>query len=192
MRRCVPIPRLHRRDQRPPHRRAHRPAGRGTRRAHRRRGGWTRSVERRGCNRYAADGSLLATVQLPVERPTSCAFGGPGRDTLFVTSARTDLDDDELGRQPLAAGCSRSTDWVSVACPACHIAAGHRSHLAGSAIPETVPLELSCQVRPSGKVVVDLSQRPERDPPGTTRPGVTTPRDRPARIGARRSSCRAR
>lgn len=53
-------------------------------------------------NRYAADGSLLATVQLPVERPTSCAFGGPGRDTLFVTSARTDLDDDALGRQPLA------------------------------------------------------------------------------------------
>ena len=53
-------------------------------------------------SRYAADGSLLATVQLPVERPTSCAFGGPGRDTLFVTSARTDLDDDKLGRQPLA------------------------------------------------------------------------------------------
>jgi sugar lactone lactonase YvrE len=53
-------------------------------------------------NRYAADGSLLATVRLPVERPTSCAFGGPGRDTLFVTSARTDLDDDALGRQPLA------------------------------------------------------------------------------------------
>ncbi len=53
-------------------------------------------------NRYAADGSLLATVQLPVERPTSCAFGGPGRDTLFVTSARTNLDDDALGRQPLA------------------------------------------------------------------------------------------
>ena len=51
-------------------------------------------------NRYAPDGSLLATVQLPVERPTSCAFGGPGRDTLFVTSARTDLDDDALARQP--------------------------------------------------------------------------------------------
>src|SRR5262249_56778851 len=53
-------------------------------------------------NRYAADGSLLATVRLPVERPTSCAFGGPDRDRLFVTSARTDLDDDALGRQPLA------------------------------------------------------------------------------------------
>jgi sugar lactone lactonase YvrE len=52
--------------------------------------------------RYAPDGSLLATVRLPVERPTSCAFGGPGLDTLFVTSARTDLDDDALARQPHA------------------------------------------------------------------------------------------
>jgi sugar lactone lactonase YvrE len=53
-------------------------------------------------HRYAPDGSLLARVQLPVQRPTSCAFGGPGRDTLFVTSARTDLDDDALARQPHA------------------------------------------------------------------------------------------
>ena len=53
-------------------------------------------------SRYAPDGSLLATVRLPVERPTSCAFGGPGLDTLFVTSARTDLDDDALARQPHA------------------------------------------------------------------------------------------
>jgi sugar lactone lactonase YvrE len=53
-------------------------------------------------HRYAPDGSLLASVQLPVQRPTSCAFGGPGRDTLFVTSARTELDDDALARQPHA------------------------------------------------------------------------------------------
>ena len=39
-------------------------------------------------NRYAPDGSLLASVELPVERPTSCAFGGPDRATLFITTAR--------------------------------------------------------------------------------------------------------
>ena len=53
-------------------------------------------------HRYAPDGSLLASVRLPVQRPTSCAFGGPGRDTLFVTSARTGLDDDALAGQPHA------------------------------------------------------------------------------------------
>jgi sugar lactone lactonase YvrE len=51
---------------------------------------------------YAPDGSLLASVRLPVQRPTLCAFGGPRRDTLFVTTARTDLDDHALTRQPHA------------------------------------------------------------------------------------------
>jgi sugar lactone lactonase YvrE len=51
-------------------------------------------------NRYATDGSLLSTVSLPVARPTSCAFGGPDMETLFVTSARVGLDEDELARQP--------------------------------------------------------------------------------------------
>ena len=51
-------------------------------------------------NRYAPDGSLIASLELPVERPTSCAFGGPDRATLFVTTAREGLDDDALARQP--------------------------------------------------------------------------------------------
>ncbi len=50
--------------------------------------------------RYGPDGSLLATVPVPVERPTSCAFGGPDRTTLFVTTARADLDEAALARQP--------------------------------------------------------------------------------------------
>ncbi len=51
-------------------------------------------------NRYASDGSLLISVRLPVERPTSCAFGGPELETLFVTTAREGLDEDALARQP--------------------------------------------------------------------------------------------
>ena len=50
--------------------------------------------------RYAPDGSVLATVRLPVDRPTSCAFGGPDRATLFVTTARAGLDEVALARQP--------------------------------------------------------------------------------------------
>jgi sugar lactone lactonase YvrE len=52
--------------------------------------------------RYAADGSSLATVPLPVDRPTSCAFGGRELASLFVTSARAGLDAIALARQPEA------------------------------------------------------------------------------------------
>lgn len=50
--------------------------------------------------RYSPEGSLLSTVPVPVDRPTSCAFGGPGLTTLFITTARHGLDDTDLARQP--------------------------------------------------------------------------------------------
>ena len=37
--------------------------------------------------RYAPDGRLERTVEMPVKRPTSCIFGGPDLDLLFITSA---------------------------------------------------------------------------------------------------------
>jgi sugar lactone lactonase YvrE len=56
-------------------------------------GGWA-------VNRYAPDGSLRATVHLPVAQATSCAFGGRDRGTLFVTTGRERLDEGALERQP--------------------------------------------------------------------------------------------
>ncbi len=50
--------------------------------------------------RYRADGSLLTTVTVPVDRPTSCAFGGSDLTTLFFTTARDGLGASELARQP--------------------------------------------------------------------------------------------
>jgi sugar lactone lactonase YvrE len=50
--------------------------------------------------RYAPDGSLLASLRLPVTKPTSCAFGGPDLATLFVTTAREGLDDAAHALQP--------------------------------------------------------------------------------------------
>lgn len=38
--------------------------------------------------RYAPDGQLLRTLDLPVPYPTCPAFGGPSLDTLFITSIR--------------------------------------------------------------------------------------------------------
>ena len=52
--------------------------------------------------RYRPDGGLLTTVSMPVDRPTSCAFGGLDRSTLFVTTARHGSDDAALSRQPHA------------------------------------------------------------------------------------------
>jgi sugar lactone lactonase YvrE len=49
---------------------------------------------------YDPKGSLLVVVPLPVDRPTSCAFGGPDLATLFVTTARHGLDETALARQP--------------------------------------------------------------------------------------------
>lgn len=54
--------------------------------------------------RLSAAGDILAEIAMPVQRPTSCTFGGAGLDTLFITSARIGLDAEALARQPLAGG----------------------------------------------------------------------------------------
>ena len=45
-------------------------------------------------------GALLATVTVPVQQVTSCAFGGPKLDRLFITTARRGTETTE----PLAGG----------------------------------------------------------------------------------------
>jgi sugar lactone lactonase YvrE len=49
-------------------------------------------------------GQLLDTVRLPARRVTSCVFGGPHLDQLFITTARHGLDQATLDQQPLAGG----------------------------------------------------------------------------------------
>lgn len=68
--------------------------------------------------RYHSDGSLLATIPLPVDRPTSCAFGGTDGGTLFITTARDGLDDTMLARQPDAGRLLR-LDSPGVTGPPC-------------------------------------------------------------------------
>ncbi len=47
-------------------------------------------------------GMLLETHRLPVSQITSCTFGGPHLDTLYITSARVELSAEQLKREPLA------------------------------------------------------------------------------------------
>jgi sugar lactone lactonase YvrE len=76
--------------------------------------------------RYDPEGLLLATVSLPVDRPTSCAFGGPHASTLFITTARQGLDAAALARQP-DAGRVFCVDGLGVTGPPCAIYRGTTS-----------------------------------------------------------------
>jgi sugar lactone lactonase YvrE len=58
-------------------------------------GGWA-------VHRYTPDGKLDRSVPLPVARVSSCAFGGPGLDDLYITTARVGLTPAELRQQPEA------------------------------------------------------------------------------------------
>lgn len=62
--------------------------------------------------RYDPAGRHLATVRVPVSQVTSCAFGGPELDVLWITTAREDLDADALAAEPLAGGVFRAEPGV--------------------------------------------------------------------------------
>jgi sugar lactone lactonase YvrE len=71
---------------------------------------WVAFWEGSAVRRYAADGSLLAVVELPVTRVTSCAFGGPDRGDLYITSAQPAGGGPE---QPHAGGLFRCRPGVT-------------------------------------------------------------------------------
>ena len=51
---------------------------------------------------YNPDGMVVARVALPVSNVTCCAFGGPGLDKLFITSAQQGLNQEQRTAQPEA------------------------------------------------------------------------------------------
>jgi sugar lactone lactonase YvrE len=54
--------------------------------------------------RFSPEGERLEEISLPVQRPTSCAFGGEGLGRLYITSASIGLTDEERSEQPCAGG----------------------------------------------------------------------------------------
>jgi xylono-1,5-lactonase len=62
--------------------------------------------------RFSPEGELLRAIEMPVARPTSCAFGGPNLDRLYVSSASIGLDETALAMQPNAGGLLMVTPGV--------------------------------------------------------------------------------
>ncbi|MFF7146088.1 MULTISPECIES: SMP-30/gluconolactonase/LRE family protein [Streptomyces] len=54
---------------------------------------WVALWDGAAVRRYTPSGELDRVVELPVRRPTACAFGGAGLSDLYITTARTGLTD---------------------------------------------------------------------------------------------------
>ncbi len=52
--------------------------------------------------RYSPDGELLGVVDVPASQTSSCAFAGPGRDLLVISTSASGLDDAARAAQPEA------------------------------------------------------------------------------------------
>jgi len=65
---------------------------------------WVAFYDGWSVRRFRPDGRLDRTIELPVARVTSCAFGGPDFADLFATSAWDGLNEAQRAEQPLAGG----------------------------------------------------------------------------------------
>lgn len=63
---------------------------------------WIAMVAMGAIAKFNPLGKLERLIELPVSFPTMCNFGGSRMDTLFVTSGRAPLTDEQRARQPLA------------------------------------------------------------------------------------------
>lgn len=54
--------------------------------------------------RYSPTGKIDRVIEMPVQKPTSCCFGGPQLSTLYITSASRDLTEEELQKNSKS-GC---------------------------------------------------------------------------------------
>ncbi|RJE84602.1 SMP-30/gluconolactonase/LRE family protein [Paracoccus onubensis] len=63
---------------------------------------WFAEIDAGRLVRLAPDGRVIATVELPVSRPTKLAFAGPDLRTICVTSMSILPEDRDPAREPLA------------------------------------------------------------------------------------------
>lgn len=63
--------------------------------------------------RLTPQGVVDRVVEVPVQKPTKVAFGGPRLDTLYITSIGTNLEPGSAARQPFAGGVFAFSPGVS-------------------------------------------------------------------------------
>ncbi len=61
---------------------------------------WTARWNGWNVTRYDPDGKKIVRLQAPVAKPTSCTFGGPDLQDLYITTARYGLDETHLKEHP--------------------------------------------------------------------------------------------
>jgi sugar lactone lactonase YvrE len=57
-------------------------------------------------------GKVLEKIEVPAHNVTSCAFGGDNLETLYITTARVDMTEEELKKYPLAGSLFKVTPGV--------------------------------------------------------------------------------
>jgi L-arabinonolactonase len=65
---------------------------------------WSANFDGGRITRYAPNGTVDRVIWMPVQRPTSCVFGGEDFGILYVTSASLNLTDRQRMEAPLAGG----------------------------------------------------------------------------------------
>jgi L-arabinonolactonase len=63
---------------------------------------WNAEWEGRRVVRVLPDGTIDRIVEVPVIKPTCCAFGGPELDTLYITTSRLQMTPEQLALEPSA------------------------------------------------------------------------------------------
>jgi sugar lactone lactonase YvrE len=74
---------------------------------------WVAMARGWAVRRFLPDGTPDAVVAVPASKVTSCTFGGPALDELYVTTACFGLDERELAAQPHAGAVFRCRPGVT-------------------------------------------------------------------------------
>jgi L-arabinonolactonase len=73
---------------------------------------WNAVWEGYRVERRAPDGRLDRVIDVPVKKPTCCAFGGADLGTLYITSSRLAETDEALAREPVAGGLFKAMPGI--------------------------------------------------------------------------------